>query len=149
MCNNTKMNTKSSTALSKFKEGYNCAQSVVYAYADEMGIDENTLLSLSVGFGGGMGRKQEVCGAVSGAVMVLGAVCSKENGNNNRLSYKSVQRLIDGFTKEKGSIKCLDLLSGCNLSTSEGQSLFKEKNLRSHCDGCIEVACNILQKELL
>ena len=143
------MNAKSSIALSKFKEGYNCAQSVVYAYADEMGVDENTALSLSVGFGGGMGRKQDVCGAVSGAVMVLGAACSKENGNNNRLSYKSVQRLIDEFIQEKGSIKCRDLLLGCNLSTDEGQVLFKEKNLRSHCDGCIELACNILKKELL
>ena len=143
------VNDKASIARSKFNEGYNCTQAIVYSFADEMGIDRDLLLTLALGFGVGMGRKQEVCGAISGAVMVIGAIYGKQNSKDNSQTYRNIQLLIDGFTEEKGSIKCLDLLSGCNLLTDEGQCEFKEKKLRSRCESYIELVCHILQKDFI
>ena len=65
--------TKKELGENYFKQGYNCAQSVVLAYVDELSIDEKTALTLISGFGGGFGRMREVCGAVSGMVAVLSA----------------------------------------------------------------------------
>jgi len=145
--------SKVEIALSKFKAGYNCTQSVVYAFADEANIDKNTLLTISTGFGAGMGRKQEVCGAVSGAVIILGAKYGrKENESNDKteITYSKVQKFIDEFTKEKGSIRCSELLHGCNLLTDEGQKKFQEKNMLCEvCFKCVELACDILQKQLI
>ena len=59
-------------AVEKFRQGYNCSQSVVAAFAEDYGIDEQTAALHARGFGGGMGRTGGVCGAVSGAVMVIG-----------------------------------------------------------------------------
>jgi len=136
-------------ALSKFEEGYNCAQAVTYAFADEVNIDKNILMSISTGFGAGIGRKQGICGAVSGAIIVLGAKYGrKENESTEKTetTYSKAQEFIDEFTKEKGTIICSKLL-GCNLSTENGRKLFQEKNLkREICFKCVELACNILQK---
>ena len=143
---------KTEIALSKFEE-YHCAQSVVYAFADDVNIDKNTLLTLSTGFGAGFGRKQEVCGAVSGAVMILGAKYGRKDNepkDKTEKTYSEVRKFIDEFTKEKGTIRCSELLPGCDLQTEEGQKLFKEKNLkREVCNKCVELACNILQKDFI
>ena len=144
--------SKAEIALRKFEEGYHCAQSVAYAFADEMNIDKNVLMTISTGFGAGFGRKQEVCGAVSGAVIILGAKFGrKDNEPTDKMekTYSEVQKFINEFTNEKGSIKCLELLSGCNLQTEEGQKLFKDKNLkREVCNACVELACKILHRQL-
>ncbi len=66
------MPDKTQIALEKFAEGYNCAQSVAYTFAAECGLTEDAALKLSCAFGGGMARTQEVCGAVTGALLVLG-----------------------------------------------------------------------------
>ena len=143
---------KAEIALSKFEE-FNCAQSVVYAFAEDVKIDKNILLSLSTGFGAGFGRKQKVCGAVSGAVMILGAKYGRKDNepkDKTEKTYSEVQQFIDEFVKEKGTINCSELLQGCNLSTEEGQQLFKDKNLRRDvCNKCVELACNILQKHFI
>lgn len=59
-------------AIVSFKAGLNCAQAVLTAYADDLSFDNNLALSVSCGFGGGMGRLQQTCGAVTGSFMVLG-----------------------------------------------------------------------------
>ena len=144
--------SKTKIALSKFEEGYNCAQSVAYAFADEVNIDKNILMSMSTGFGAGIGRKQEVCGAVSGAIIILGAKYGrKENEpiDKTETTYSKAQEFIGEFVKEKGTVRCSELLQGCNLLTEEGQKLFKDKNMkREICFKCIELTCNILQKIL-
>jgi C_GCAxxG_C_C family probable redox protein len=144
---------KAEIAVCKFSEGYNCAQAVAYAFAGDVNIDKNTLMAISTGFGAGFGRKQEVCGAVSGAVIILGAKYGrKENEtiDKTEITYNKVQKFIDEFTKEKGTIRCSELLQGCNLLTEEGQRLFKEKNmLHEICFKCVELSCNILQKHFI
>ena len=64
--------TKRELASGYFKQGYNCAQSVVLAFKDGLNLDDRTLLAVASSFGGGMGRLREVCGEVSGAFIVLG-----------------------------------------------------------------------------
>lgn len=102
-------------AVALFHEGYNCAQSVVAAYADLYGVDTETALKMSASFGGGMGRMRQVCGAVSGMFMINGL----DNGQTDpadkeakQRNYAKVQELAAAFRAENGSIICGELLSG-------------------------------------
>jgi len=138
----------SEKALKKFNDGYNCAQSVLYAF-NEYNLDENLALNISVGFGVGMGRKQEVCGAISGAIMVLGLKYGN-NGNSTQEKinsvYEKVQCLFDEFIKKKGTVKCIELLNGCNLLTDKGQKYFRNNNLKENvCNECVALTCKILE----
>jgi C_GCAxxG_C_C family probable redox protein len=66
------MSTRTDIATTRFLSGYNCAQAVLDAFRDEASLDEDLALKMATGLGAGMGRKQEVCGAVTGGVLVLG-----------------------------------------------------------------------------
>ena len=96
-----------------FKEGYNCTQAVVLAFREEIGLDEHTALMLASPFGGGMGRLREVCGAVSGMFMVLGALCGYTDPKDNtekKALYADVQALAAAFRERNRSIVCRELL---------------------------------------
>ena len=141
--------SKAETA-SKLFDSYNCAQSVLTAYAEDFGLDKDKALSLSVGFGGGMGRLQETCGAVSGAIAVLGlSSCFKEGDGRDKINivYANVRRLVEDFSREKGTVRCRDLL-GCDLKSEEGHKYFVEHNLRENCRDYIRCACKLLDKYL-
>ena len=100
-------------AVSLFKEGCNCAQAVFTAFCDKTGFDRRTALMLSSGFGGGMGRLREVCGAVSGMVMTASAICGyddlSDHGAKSR-HYALVQHMCGRFREQNGSIVCRELL---------------------------------------
>ena len=66
------MSNRTNIAVDKFLSGYNCAQSVLYAFREEIGLGDDMALKIACGLGAGMGRKQEVCGAVTGGILVLG-----------------------------------------------------------------------------
>ena len=100
-------------AIELFKEGFNCSQSVFTAFAHRFDIDEETAKKISAGLGGGLGRMREVCGAVSGAAMVIGSICSAVDGKdseNKQKNYELVREFADRFTKRNGSIICRELL---------------------------------------
>ena len=100
-------------AVELFHEGYNCSQSVFTAFAHRFGIDEETAKKISAGLGGGVGRMREVCGAVSGAAMVIGSICSATDGKDNenkQKNYELVREFADRFIKRNGSIVCRELL---------------------------------------
>ena len=100
-------------AVELFNEGYNCSQSVFTAFAHRFNIDEETAKKISAGLGGGVGRMREVCGAVSGAAMVIGSICSAEDGKDNdgkQKNYELVREFADRFIKRNGSIVCRELL---------------------------------------
>lgn len=131
------MNSKPDQAVAAFNNGFNCAQAVFATYAEEFGIDYTQALKLSCGFGAGMGRRQEVCGAVSGAILLIGSKhgkTKKEDNVANDLTYKLVRQISDQFIAKHGSITCKELL-GCNLQTPEGQKLFTENKFK-------ELKCN-------
>ena len=95
-----------------FKSGYNCSQSVIGAFCDDLGLDFNMTMKLSEGFGGGIGRMRLTCGAVSGMVMVAGMMLSRgeKDGDTRAEVYGKVQELCNKFKEKNGSIVCADLL---------------------------------------
>lgn len=100
-------------AVELFVNGYNCAQAVIITYADLIGLDKEVCARLSSSFGGGMGRMREVCGAVSGMLMVAGMLYGyegPEEGEIKKTHYTRVQYLAEEFRKEAGSIICRDIL---------------------------------------
>ncbi|MGB5219042.1 MAG: C-GCAxxG-C-C family protein, partial [Smithella sp.] len=115
------MMTKEEKAKAFFKEGYNCAQAVSLAFADDLKIDRNTVIKLTSSFGGGMGRLREVCGAVSGMFMVAGMFWGYTDPDNNRAKtehYRRIQKLASQFKEIHGSIICRDLLGLTEKSDS-------------------------------
>ncbi len=143
--------TKKDAAINNFKNGFNCAQSVLMAYKDETNIIENDLLKISCGFGGGMGRLQNICGAASGAFMVIGLKYGKYKIDDNdarEKTYALVREFDSEFKNKFKTDNCLELL-GCNLMTEEGNKYFHDNNLRDKvCVKCIEESINILDKLL-
>ena len=96
-----------------FLKGYNCAQSVVVAFSDVTGLDEGFSAKLSSSFGGGMGRMREVCGAVSGMLMVLSILYGYDtpgDDDSKKRLYTEVQALAGKFREEVGSIVCREIL---------------------------------------
>lgn len=128
--------TRVEKAIENHKNGYNCAQAVICAFADKTSVSEDELFRLSEAFGGGMGGTQGVCGAVSAMVFLAGFLCSKgidELPATNKLaSYKTAAELMKTFENLNSTIMCSQL---------------KGNGLRS-CDGCIEDAVKILEEAL-
>ena len=124
----------------KHTRGYNCAQIVLCSYAEELGIDEETLFRISEGFGAGMGGLMQTCGAVTAMFMALGLANSSGNlqaCDTKPQTMKKVRELAAEFEKKNGSIVCREL-----------KGIDTGKVLRS-CDGCIEDGIRILGEYLL
>ena len=105
--------TRRETAMANFKSGYNCAQSIVLAFADLLPMDESTLSKMACSFGGGMGRLREVCGSVSGMFMVVGLLYGYDGPETGRVKadhYARIQELAHRFEEEHGSIVCREML---------------------------------------
>lgn len=99
-----------------FFKGYNCAQSVFAAFSDVTGIDEDTAIKLTSGFGAGMGALREVCGAVTGMFMVadmLYGYTSPTDAKGKAAHYELIRELAVGFKAENGSIICRELIANC------------------------------------
>jgi C_GCAxxG_C_C family probable redox protein len=141
---------KNQIAAQKFSEGYNCAQSVFYCFCDDLGFDKNTALKLATGLGGGMGRKEEVCGAVTGGIIVLGAKYGRGERDDRaatELTYQKTRDLMDRFAAKHGTFICRQLLGGCELTTEEGQKHFKDNDLLNKvCKPCVESVVDILEE---
>ncbi len=105
--------TRKEIAENYFKQGFNCSQSVALAYSDVLKLDEEKVAMISSAFGGGFGRLREVCGAVSGMVMVIGSLkgfSSSSDADKKAELYAVTQELINKFKQENGSYICKDLL---------------------------------------
>ena len=147
------MSTKPEEAVAYFKQGYNCAQAVVLAYADEIGIDRQTAAKLSSSFGGGMGRLREVCGAVSGMFIVEGlknGYADPADREAKKAHYARIQKLGEQFRKENGSIVCRELL-GHAEKTSEPtpQERTQEYYRKRPCAQLVECAARIVGQEIM
>ena len=100
-------------AAELFLSGYNCAQSVAVAFCDVTGLTEKQAAKMSSAFGGGMGRMREVCGAVSGMLMVLSFLYGYDTPGDDagkKVLYTRVQELAGKFREENGSIICREIL---------------------------------------
>ena len=139
-------------AIQKFKEGYNCAQSIFFHYAKQVGVAEEMAIKIATGFGAGMGRKQEVCGAISGGILTINSLYGREMHEEKikqEIAYGKVRRMIDLFAQDKGTIYCKQLLDECDLQTEEGQKRFKDEQLIQRCYQCIGKVVEILDDVIL
>jgi len=131
-----------------FLQGYNCAQAVGYACAGNCGVPPELVVKLATGFGAGMGRSQETCGAVAGAILALGLRGGRALGDDRARTeepYAKVQALQRDFAALRGSCLCRALLSGCDLHTPEGQREFKERGyLRQRCAEYVKTAAALV-----
>ena len=99
-------------AAELFLQGYNCAQAVAVAFCDLTGLEEKQAAKMASSFGGGMGRLREVCGAVSGMLLVLGLLYGYDTPNDTAkmAQYKTIQDLAGKFREQVGSIVCREIL---------------------------------------
>jgi len=118
-------------AREKFSGGYNCAQSVLTSFSDLLEQDEQDLKRIASGFGGGMGKLQMTCGAVTGSFMVFGQYASMHTSSDAE-AKDLAERMIRGFEKEyvaaNGSLTCRTIL-GVDLNTDAGLRVAREKDL--------------------
>ncbi|MDD6102194.1 MAG: C-GCAxxG-C-C family protein [Clostridiales bacterium] len=139
-------------AAALFKEGYNCAQAMVIAFSDMLPFDENTVVKLVSGFGGGMGRMREVCGAFSGAVFVISYIYGYNDPSDfegKKELYGRIQLVADKVKEINGSIVCKELLG---LGTDK-DSPVPEKRTDAYykkrpCDKIIGVTAAVLEEFL-
>ncbi len=141
--------TRARKAADIYKQHFTCSQAVLVVFADDFDLDRDTALRISCGMGGGMGRTDRVCGAVTGAIMVLGLKygMTDPNRQEDKLgTYGKVREFIERYTVSCGSIGCTDLI-GCNLSTPEGLERCKIEELADKvCPPLVEEAVRILEE---
>lgn len=125
-----------------FSQGYLCSQSVFATFSEMLGLDKETALKIGNGFGGGIARKQEVCGAVSGAIMLIGLKYGKIQADDNishEKTYAMVDNFCNEFTKRNKSINCYEIL-GCDLPTAKERGLFS-----TVCSKCVRDSAEIIE----
>lgn len=126
-----------------FGEGYMCSQAVFAAFSPDLGLAEEQALKIGACFGSGM-RKGEVCGACTGALMVLGL----KYGESKTESNEACEKFLDEFKMENGSYICNDLL-GCDITTPEGRQYAVDNGLfKDFCPKMVESA-SIITKKLI
>lgn len=138
---------RADTAVALFKEGFSCSQAVFAAFADPSGVDRDTALKVSAGFGGGMGRLGLTCGAVTGGIMAIGmkhGAVSGQDREAKETTHRVVREFVARFKARHECLSCKDLL-GCDLNTPEGQEQFKQRNLHATaCPAFVRSAAELL-----
>lgn len=116
------MSKQGDAAYAWFLKGYNCSQSVVAAFAPQLGLTEETALRLSAGFGAGIGRMREVCGAFCGVVTVLSMVYADPTDPKDKSRmYALVQEAAEQYrSRNGGSIICRELLAKAGVAPAGG-----------------------------
>ena len=147
------MDNYSEKAVNNFRNGYNCAQSVLLTFAGKIGLKDDEALRLASSFGGGMGRLREVCGAVSAMFMIAGFLkgyIEPDNDIAKANHYKLIQDLATEFKSKHGTIICRELLGldGTEFSpvpSARTDEYYKERP----CEEFIRCAAMIVEEELL
>lgn len=140
--------TKGERAKALFLDGYNCAQAVFGAFCEDLGFDFDVAMKLSSGFGGGMGRLREVCGAVSGMFMVLDMhfgynLPSDKEGK--KALYSHIQSLAKEFANDNGSIICRELLGlSEKVSNPAPDARTKEYYKKRPCAELVQFAADLV-----
>lgn len=141
--------SKAESASECFLNGCNCAQAVLTAFCENFGLEKELALKIACPFGGGMGHSCETCGAVSGALMVLGlkyGPSSKEEKNEKAMSYLVAKNFISQFRKINGSVNCKELLE-CDLGNEEQLSAAQQSGIFvTKCKKYVSDAVNLLEE---
>jgi C_GCAxxG_C_C family probable redox protein len=138
-------------AIASFRGDFNCAQSIFSSYATKYGLDRDTALKIASGFGGGMGRLQNTCGAVSGAFMAIGlryGMGINDDTESKEKTYQVIREFSNRFQEIHGSIICKELL-GCDINTAEGKDYYDRNDyFEKKCFQYVKDAATILDNIL-
>jgi len=141
---------KSEKAVAYFNNSFNCSQSVLAAFAPELGISADDSLRVACAFGGGMARQQLTCGAVTGALMALGLKYGKalnDSDEKKAETYALTRRFCDEFSSRFGTLNCRELLLGYDMNNPEENMKIKELGLfDTHCSRFVKEAVEIIEK---
>jgi len=121
---------KIDTAIENLKAGYSCSEAVLLTYGPQFGLDPKSAVKIASGFGGGMGRLGETCGAVTAAYMVIGlkyGANSVKDSYSREYTYQAVAEFAHLFKERIGSTYCRDLIDGIDMATPEGRKQIREK----------------------
>jgi C_GCAxxG_C_C family probable redox protein len=143
--------SKVDCAVDCFNRGFNCSQAVLSSFSEELGLDTEVALKVAGAFGGGMGHIGETCGAVTGALMVIGLKYGKIHPEDNAAkekTYALVQKFATCFKTIHGSIHCKELLD-VDISTPEGMQAAREQGLfQKLCPKFVNDAAEIVEQLL-
>jgi len=145
---------KEKKASDTFAQGYSCSQAVLSARCEKYGLDQKTALTIAAGFGGGMGRTGGACGAVTGAIAIIGLQAGSDRAGDTEAkenTYRIVREFVAGFEEEFGSVNCKELL-GCDIGTPAGyDSARKQGMFESICprfvDGALDIFDQVMEQD--
>lgn len=147
------MDNYSEKAVNSFRNGYNCAQSVLLTFAGKIGLTDDEALRLASSFGGGMGRLREVCGAVSAMFMIAGFLKGYTEPDNDIAKadhYKLIQDLATEFKSKHGTIICRELLGLDGTEFSPVPSVRTDEYYKERpCEEFIRCVAMIVEEELI
>jgi len=136
------MSKESEFSVNCFNDGFSCSQAVLASYCEKYGLEKELAFKISGAFGGGMGRIGEACGAVTGALMLIGlkyGKYKKEDSESKDRTYNFVKEYTEQFKKRHGSIKCSDLVK---YDISDYGELLKARE-----SGVFNTVCPMLVKD--
>jgi C_GCAxxG_C_C family probable redox protein len=143
--------SKAEEAKKQFEKGFHCAPAVLSTYSEGLGLEKTLALKIACGFGGGIGRMGRTCGAVTGALMVIGLKHGKANladEESSQRTYTLVEEFVDSFTALHGSIECKELI-GYDLSNSGELKSARESGVfQNKCPSLVYDSARILENIL-
>jgi C_GCAxxG_C_C family probable redox protein len=141
---------KQEKAVMYFRNKFNCSQSVLTVFGKEYGISENDCLKIACALGGGTGRQQYTCGAVTGALLVLGLKYGKalnDPEEKKDFTYSKTREFFKEFEKLHGSTVCIDLLNGLDMNDPEDhKKIVDQKLFDIKCEKYVTDAVRIIEK---
>lgn len=141
---------KPEKAVEYFRNRFNCSQSVFTVFGTEKGISEDISLKVSCAFGGGMGRQQHTCGAVTGALMALGLKYGKalnDPEEKKQQTYALTREFFQKFTELNGSVNCKVLLDGFDMNDPDDHKTIMDRKLFDiKCEKYVADAVKITEK---
>ena len=144
-----KIMSKADKAVALFLEGFSCSQAILVTYGVDLGIKRETALRISDSFGGGMGRMGKTCGAVTGAVMVIGLKHGRvypEDQSAKDRTVAIVQQFVKRFEAIHHCHTCKDLL-GCSINTKEKTAKAAETGVFDRvCPTAVRTAAELLEE---
>jgi C_GCAxxG_C_C family probable redox protein len=140
---------RSEKALHYFNNSFNCSQSVLTAFAPELGISEDDSLKIACAFGAGMGRMQRTCGAVTGALMAIGlqhGKALKDDESKKQHTYALTRAFCEAFLRKHGSLNCRELLLDLDMNDPDENLKIKELGLHdTHCSRFVKDAVELIE----
>ncbi len=138
-------------SLQLFANGYSCAQSILVAFASAVNIDHDLAFSIGAGLGGGIGRTQNICGAINAGAIILGLKFGRYNPSDaeskNRMA-NLVHQFVDECKQTLGATQCLDLIKVDLNNKEQIQSAQESGQLSNICNNAVLKTAEILTRYL-